>query len=469
MKRTIISLFGIALLLLVPGTETCAETESEATSFIIPVKGPIERGLLYAVRRGLSQAESGGANAVIFHMDTPGGRVNVTEEIIRMLIDLPADIETYTLVDKDALSAGALIAMSTEHIYMTPGSRIGASAIVSAFGDIPEGDLKEKHVSSTLALARSAAERNNHDPRLVVAMMRRDAQYRIGDRVICPKGKLLTLSATEASETVDRDGTEQPLLASGIVTNMPQLLEMTGRSESKIVRIEQSWAEWLARRIEMFSALFLIGGLLGIYVEIKTPGFGIPGLFGALCLAVFFWGHNVAGLAGFEEVLLFFLGVLLLALEVFVIPGFGIAGISGIALMTASLLFAMVENYPGTAWFDIPAGQIQGAVVSVGAALISSVILMMLLARYLPRTHMFSPVFLESSMSRDDGYSASEETPELMGAEGTAATQLRPAGIGQFDGKRLNVVARGAFIEKDQPIVIAEIHGNRIVVDKIRS
>lgn len=468
MKSILPVLFGIMLMLALVPCTSHAGKQDNSTTFIIPVKGPIERGLLYTVRRGMAEANAKDASAVIFHMDTPGGSVAVTEKLIRMMIDLPRNIQTYTFVDKDALSAGALISLSTENIYMSPGSRIGASAIVTATGDIPEGDMKEKYVSATLALVRSAAVRNGHDPDIAAAMMRKEYEYKIGEDVICPAGKLLTLTSHEATSIVKRNGSNETLLATGIVEDLPGLLKEIGREDSKVVRLEATWAENLARRIEMLGALFLIGGLLGIYVEIKTPGLGLPGLLGIICLAIFFWGHNVAGLAGLEEILFFVLGLLLLVLEIFVIPGFGIAGISGLVLMTASLLFSMVEHYPGNSWLNIPPDQIQSAIVSVGSALAGSVILMAILARYIPKAHMFSSVFLQSSVSKKEGYTSSEDTPELIGAKGFAVTQLRPAGIGSFGDKRLNVVARGAFIEKGQPIVIAETYGNRIVVDEIR-
>jgi membrane-bound serine protease (ClpP class) len=453
-------------LTLLPNIIMAEATATNApVAYVIPIKGVIERALLYVVRRGIDEAVKENAKAIIFDMDTPGGRVDVTEDIIRIMIDLPENIETYTFIDKDALSAGSMIAISTKHIYMSPGSRIGASAIVTSTGDIKEGDLKEKHVSALTALIRSAAERSGHDPDLIESMIRKDIEYKIGDEIICKEGQLLTLNDTEAFHTVKRKETEEPLLSAGTAKTLKDMMELAGLKDATVRKIEITRAERIARFIELFSFVFLAGGLLGIYVEFKTPGFGIPGLAGITLLAIFFWGHHIVGVSGSLEMIIFAIGLILLALEIFVIPGFGIAGTAGLALIIISLFMAMVEHYPGTKWFQPPVLQFEDAFKHLGLGLSMSLILGLIVARFLPKTNGFQHLMLSNKLESAHGVTASSSTDDLLGAKGKSVTPLHPAGFATINGKRINVVAHGAFIDANTAIVVAETHGSRIVVD----
>ena len=465
MKRTLYTLLCCAALTAITSSAQATETNT-ATTVIIPIQSMIGKGLLYVIRRGIDDAQRLNATTIIFDMNTPGGRVDVTEEIIRTFIDLPTNITTYTYINKDALSAGAMIAIATKHIYMAPGSRIGASAIVGLQGDIEEGDLKEKHVSSLTSLVRNAAVRNGHDPNLIESMIRKDMKYELDGEVICKEGQLLTLSDLDAAKVVTRDGTQQPLLSAGTAKTLDELITKLGLDNSKRHRIEVTSTEKVARFIEMFSIIFLAGGLLGIYIEFKTPGFGVPGITGMLLLSIFFWGHHIAGLTGSLELLIFALGIILLALEIFVIPGFGVAGITGLSLIALSLFMAMIEHYPGTDWYTPPGSfQLEGAGESLGISLGLTVILGLIAALFLPKTKAFQHLQLSAELDREHGVTASGPTDSLLGAKGISATQLHPAGFGIFDSKRINVVAHGAFIDAGTPIVVAETHGSRIVVD----
>ncbi len=434
--------------------------------FVIPIEGMIERGLLYVIRRGFAQAVRENATAIILDMNTPGGRVDVTEEIMRMLIDLPATITTYTYVNKDALSAGALITAATDRIYMAPGSRVGASAIVGPAGDIEDGDLKEKHVSALVALARSAAESKGHAPDLVEAMIRKDMLYQIGEEIIAREGQLLTLTDRDASRRVTVDGVERPLFALGTVDSLEALKGKEGLEHARVRTIILTRAEQVARYIELFSFIFLAGGLLGLYIEFKTPGFGLPGILGGILLAVFFLGHRIAGLSGDIELILFAVGLLLLLLEFLVIPGFGLAGISGITLILFSVFFSMVRHSPGTPWFKIPPLHIENAFQNLGLAFAMTLGVGLLVSRFLPKTKGFQQLVLNAALA-GKAYDPSVAVLDILlpGSRGTALTALHPAGFASVNGRRLSVVARGAFIDPGEPVVIAEVHGNRIVVD----
>ena len=462
----------VVLGLLLGMLSVSAAEDARGPVYVIPVQGMIERGLVYVIRRGVAQAVRDKAEVIILDMDTPGGRLDSTEEIINIIADL--DAVTYTFVNSDAISAGAIISMATDHIYMAPGGRIGdAMPIMMSplpFGgpqEMPDG-LKEKAISPTVALIRSAAQRKGHDPELAEAMVRPELEYKIGEEVICEAGQLLTLTSHDATR---RFGEEQrPLLSEGIVKDLPELLATIGYGGVEPVAVTSTSAERIARFIEGFpmSGIILAAGLILLYIEYKTPGFGIPGIAGILLLGVWFWGHQIAGLAGMGEILIFLLGIVLLFVEIFLIPGFGFVGLSGMALILVSLVMAMVEHYPGVPWYQ-PAGlsgaSVQTMVLNMGVGLLLTFLGGVLLARVLPETRAFQRLMLNKDLSAGAGYLASAPTDDLLGLTGVAGSALRPAGIGVFGDRRLNVVTRGEFIDKDQPIVVAETHGNRIVVE----
>jgi membrane-bound serine protease (ClpP class) len=442
-------------------------TPADRPVYIISIKGMIERGLTYVIRRGLQDAAQAKAAAVVFDMDTPGGRVDAAERLIELIGRSP--VPTYTFVNPNAISAGAIIAFSTDHIYMAPGSRIGDAMpiMMSPFGapqDMPE-NIEEKTVSFVAGLIRSAAQRKGHDDQLAEAMVRREMEYKIGDDVISPKGQLLTLTNAEAERWVGEAESRRRLLSEGTVESIDELMKAIGLDDSKRVPVEISLAERIARYIEAFSFLFLAGGLLGLYIEFKTPGFGIPGITGILLLMVWFWGHHIAGLAGMSELLVFALGAALLMVEIFVTPGFGVLGSTGLILMVSGLLMAMVQHYPGDRIFRIPDWQIGASLYQLGLALGLTCVVALILARFLPRTHLFRGLMLDSAIdARLEPQQKAAPRADLLGLKGKAVTALHPAGIGIFDGRRLDVVAGGDYIEKGSPIVIADTHGNRIVV-----
>lgn len=456
-----------------PAAENLAEEKAEAASTadvaveggavcVINVDGMVERGLLYVMRRAVREAKRKDASLIILDMDTPGGRLDASEEIIRLLLDIPDSIKTCTYVNPDALSAGSFIALATDEIYMAPHSRIGASAIISSSGDIPDGETKAKVYSASEALITSAAESKGHDPNLVRAMMEVDYEYKIGNEVIVEKGKLLTLTAHTATKVYTND---TPLLAAGVVDSLEELIDRIGADKERVFTVEQTSMESVARWIETFSMIFLIGGVLGIYIEIKTPGFGFPGITGILLLSIFFWGHNIAGLSGSLEVVVFLLGLILVALEIFVIPGFGVAGISGIICIILSLFLAMVEHSPWDGVFEIPAVDVTAAMDKLLLSFFIIIIAAILLAKYLPKTRFFGKVALVSGLPKGDSESIKTssglKSDELVvGQKGYAFSSLRPSGTGEFDGNKYSVISNGDFIDKGSRITIVEVKDN---------
>jgi membrane-bound serine protease (ClpP class) len=442
-----------------------ADNTKSGVVYVIPIKGMIEPALLYVIRRGVMEAESSHAKAVIFTMDTPGGTLQAARDIVNLIEKI--DVPTYTYVEEEAFSAGAIIAMATQHIYMAPGSVIGDAMpiMMSPMGGATEmpDDIQEKSVSAVAALIRSAAEQNGHDKELAEAMVRRENEYKIGDDIICPAGELLTLTNEEAARLVGED--QRPLLSKGTLSDLDALLEQIGYADATVKTLEITGAEKLGRLIQVMSVFFLGAGLLGLYIEMQSPGVGIPGLIGVVCLAIFFYGHHVAGLAGSEEVLLVLLGIGLLAVELFVLPGFGVAGIAGICLILVGLLLAMVEQAPSGPWIPTwPSWQLP--LRNLAFALLFSLGAAAALSRYLPRARWLSGLRLEAATHAAAGYTSSHDVGLSVGDVGIALSALRPSGAAQFGDRRLDVVSEGEFIPKDVSIRVTQVRGNRIVVEE---
>ena len=303
---------------------------------VVPLSGEVTEAQFFFLRRILKKSEAAGASALIIDMDTYGGSLKAAVEMLGAL--MKSTIPTLTYVNTNAGSAGALIALSTKRVYMAPVSAIGAAAPISAGGEDMQQTLNQKVVSYFSGYFRSAAEKNGYNPELAEAFINKEKEVKIGDKVINAKGSLLTLSAQEAVKEYDG----KPLLAQGIVSNLEELCEKAGLRAKDIVRIEPTGFERLAQWITVLAPLFLVGGMIGAYLEFKSPGFGVAGILSAICFLLFFAGHYIAGLTGFEVVAVFILGTLLVLTELLFFPGVTLLALVGTALMTGALLFAMV-------------------------------------------------------------------------------------------------------------------------------
>ena len=293
------------------GAAEAREVVGKGDVVVIPLKGEVAPSLVLFLRRAQKETERAGASAIIFDMDTYGGRLDSAEKITGILNH--ATIPTYTYINTNAGSAGALIALATKHIYMAPVSAIGAAAPILSTGEDLPPTQKEKTVSFWSALIRSNAVRNGHNPDVGEAFMNKEKEVKIGNRVLHPKGSLLTLSAQEAAEKING----KPVLAEGTAESIKELAQKAGL-KGKIFRFEPSGFEQLAFWLTALAPLLLLGGVLGAYIEFKIPGFGIAGAASITCFALFFLGHYFAGLAGWEAVALFVIGLVLVLLEVFV-------------------------------------------------------------------------------------------------------------------------------------------------------
>ncbi len=471
--RLFASLLTLITLISAPGVALAASDWGQPAPtgmvFIIPIHNVIDTALIYVIRRGLTEAENGEAAAIIFDIDTPGGRVDAAEEILNLLRGVK--IPTYSLVNPNAISAGAIIAMATDHIYMTPGSKIGDAmpimlGITGEVQPMPES-VEEKSVSYVAAMIRAAAQLRGHDPQLAEAMVRRDAEYKIGDEVISKKGQLLTLTNKDAERLVGPD--KRPLLSEGTVEDLDALLKKLGKENCVRVKLTVTSAEKIARYIESISIILLGLGLLGLYIEFKTPGFGLPGIAGILLLAIWFWGSHIAGLAGMEEVALFLVGLVLLCVELFVFPGVILPGMMGLVLIIVAILMGMIQHYPGDPWYPtLP--KVTGSVISFSWSLLIAVVGAVLAASFLPKSPLYNKLILNTTIPPSTNTPAPTlNSPLIAGQQGVAVTCLNPAGAGLFGDLRINVVSRGDFIEPGEKIMIAEAHGNRIIVERVKN
>jgi len=441
---------------------------------VLDVRDVIDYAEAAYIRRGLDTAA--GDKRVVFALNTPGGAVDATLEI-KDAIFRNDKLQSVAFVEGKAWSAGALITLACDRVYMMPGSTIGSAApVIPGAGKMEEAG--EKYVSAIRAQFRAVAERKGRNGDLAAAMVDKDMElYRIqpkkdgpiqivtgenlGDakadaKLLIAKGKLLNLTADAALELG---------LIDGIVKDREALAETLGVNVADFEELRLSWSEHFVRFLNspVIAGLLLTLGLVGIYTEFKVPGFGLPGIAGIICLALLLGSKMFVGLAGWLELAMVFAGLGLLAIELFVIPGFGLAGISGIILTVLGLVLAFLPG--GFNWSPWSLLRLQSALLVVIGAMMASMILFILLLNYLPNTSYMKRIILETEESPQDGYTAARAEPQTqVGQTGLALTALRPAGIAEIDGRRLDVVTQGEFIQPRTEIEIAQIQGARIIV-----
>jgi membrane-bound serine protease (ClpP class) len=426
---------------------------------VIPIKGEITKAQFFFLRRGLKEAEAAKADAVIIDMDTYGGELSAATDMLGALFS--TTIPTITYIDSNAGSAGALVALSTRRIYMAPVSAIGAAAPVTAGGQDLPSTMQDKVVSYFSGYFRSAADKNGYNPDIAQAFISKDAEVKIGDKVIHPKGTLLTLSAQEAAAAVNG----KPVLASGIASSLPDLLAKAGLTGG-IRRIEPTGFETLAFWLTTFAPLLLLGGIVGVYIELKVGGFGAAGFVAGICFLLFFFGSYVAGLAGWEVAVLFAIGLTLIISEIAIHPGTIIPGLIGLLLVGAAVIWAMVDRYPHEPL--IPTGvMLERPLINLAITIGLACIAIPFVTRFLPNTPLFHAIALARRQERGPSFSArTVDSPVSIsvGASGTALSILRPSGNARFGDAIVDVITRGEFIESASPIRVLAIEGSRIVV-----
>ncbi len=427
--------------------------------FVVPIQGDIEPALVYVVRRAVKEASEAKADALVLHMNTNGGRVDSTEEILQIIQKFEPQAQTYTLIDTKAFSAGAFISAGTRAIYMTPGSVIGAATPILATGQEMPKAIEEKMTSGVRGLVRAAAERHGHNTAVFDAMVDRDQGLTIEGKEIVPKGKILTLTAQEAQQSLGKPPT--PLLSAGTVDSLEAMLASAGLSAAAVIHVEETGFEAISRWIVKMSPILLLIGIVGIYVEMKTPGFGLAGISGVAALLVFFFGHSVAGLSGQEGLVLFALGLALVLVEVFFLPGTLIPGLLGTALILVAFLITMTDRYPAEPIMPtLP--QLRLPMLKLASSLVGSVIVIGLLARYLPEAPFLRKMTLTNA-SGDSGVIPSQPAEPT----GLATTDLRPSGKARFGDSLLDVSTAGEYLCSGTPLRVTRRELGTIFVERV--
>jgi membrane-bound serine protease (ClpP class) len=467
--KKLLPLLGLFLLVgftLTLKAETVTGNTSPKNVYVIPIQNEIEDALTFLIRRGVKEAIKNKADILIIHMDTPGGKVSSTLDILKILEKFPHQDQTYTFIDPWAVSAGALISAGTRHIYMSPSAIIGAAAPVmsSATGGTQElpSTMEEKMNSALRAQIRAFAERNGHRPDVFNAMVDKDQGLTINGSEVVPKGKIVTLTATEAIKEFGG----KTLLSAGTFENLDVFIRHIAGPDALITRIKPTGFERVGRFIVMLSPLLLGGALLCGYIEFKTPGFGFFGTLAALLALIFFFGHYIAGLSGYEYALSFLLGLTLILAELFFLPGTLVLGLSGLFLVALSVLKAMVDHYPSDPFLP-SAAQLQEPLTTMGLSLVLSLIGFLILLRLLPKTSLYGKMILATL--NEPATTITEESALTLssGSEGVSLTPLRPSGTADFGQGPVDVVTEGIFIESGTRIRVITRQGMKTLVEPL--
>jgi membrane-bound serine protease (ClpP class) len=459
---------------------------AEESVFVVPVQGEIDVGRADLVKRAARTAVAAGARALVLEIDTPGGAVLYMEQICRSLDRArDAGCEIVAFVNGNAWSAGAIICAASDKIFMKRISSLGAAQPIYFDGKgIREGS--EKIVSAMRAEARAYAQKTGRPAALVEAMVDPDLEvlevrtpegrkflsrakyddelaraYREGFDLttvgtVVEKGKLLSLSATEAEEYG---------FIQGVVGNLSEALDAAGLGNAEVRHLRLNWAQGLANFLSSpgVSTILFILGVIGIYVEFKTPGFGLPGIGGIILLGLFFFGKYAVGLAEVYEILIFAAGVLLIFLEIFVIPGFGLPGILGILFVIAGLFLASQDFIVPENKGDFSA--LKENLFFTTLSLAGTIGCALALGYVLPKTPFLRRMVLAApGAGTAAGGPAAAERDSLVGKVGVSVTVLRPSGKGRIGEKLIDVVTEGDFVDEGAWVRVVKVEGNRVVV-----
>ena len=431
---------------------------AEPIVYRVPIQGTIDLGLPPFIERTIAAAEEEEAAAIIFDIDTFGGRVDAATQIKDAI--LGSKVLTVAFINRRAISAGALISLSCEKIYMTGGGTIGAATAV----DMQGKKASEKVISYMREEMASTAEKRGRNTTIATGMVDEELSFThlviSGDSVEVTdlegrkEGKLITLTTEKALKYKIADGEED---------TFEEVLSALGISNATIRSAKENWSENFVRFLTnpVVASLLTTFGFLGILFELQSPGWGIPGTFGAVCLALSLGASYIVRLATMTDLLIVFVGVLLLLVEVFLIPGFGLAGLSGIGILLWGLYELLLP--------DVPVGHEIHSMVLTGftIGIIGGIIGFILLFKLMTKTEFWQKLTSPNVQEKEKGYSSSIGLEDLTGEEGITDTDLRPSGWVNVGDQRIFVVTEGSYINKNEKVKILSVDGNRVVVRKI--
>jgi len=415
--------------------------------FLAHIESEIDLGLAPYITRIIKEAHNENADAIIFKINTLGGRVDAAVQIVDAIVS--SKILTIAFIDHRAISAGAFIALANKKIVMVQGGSIGAATVVDASGQ----KVGEKYQSFMRGQMRSVAEKNGRPVDICQGM--------VDERIVVPgvvdSTQLITLTTEEAIKYGIADTT---------AAELNDVLKEFDLQGAQVIDVQSNWAEDVVKFLNnpIISSILMMIGFVGLFVEIKTPGWGLPGTAGVIALALFFGSSYILDLASGLDILLFVVGIILLALEIFVIPGFGVAGIAGIVLIFASLFMALI----GTSLPFIDSDQLSMAIVQLGITLLISVVIIYFIVRFLPKSNTFNKLILADDEQATKGFVSSNSLHKLVGKEGKALTTLRPAGMAEIRGEKVDVIADGDYVQQGSKLKVIRVEGSKVIVKMIK-
>ncbi len=414
---------------------------------VMEIKAEIDPRVSRYVRLALAHAEKINADYIIIDLDTFGGALNDAKEIVDMLMDEKRPL--WVFINSDAASAGALIAIACDSIYMSPGATIGAATVVTGTGEA----APDKYQSYMRSIMRSTAEENGRDPRIAEGMVDEDV---VVDSVK-QAGKVITFTTMEAIENN---------FCEAKVESIEDILKRNHVESYEIETFKLGVSEKI---VAVFLNPFISGILIlvilgGIYFELQTPGIGFP-LFAALtALVLYLVPYYLTGLAEYWEIIALFTGIVLIVVEIFVLPGFGIAGVAGISLTLISLILIMLNNDFFNFEF-VPLGDIIAATFATIGGLTGGVLLLFFGGARLTRTKAFQRIALNDTQQKSQGYTVNTLSDTLIGKSGIAYTVLRPGGKVLIEDQIYDAFTRGDYVEQGEPI---EVIGNEGITLKVK-
>ena len=415
----------------------------------------IDRSWHFRLHRALTAAERAKADGFLLEINTNGGALDAAFMIQDRL--LKTTIPVYVFINSKAISAGALISLAANEIIMGPTAKIGDALPVTPDPNEASGmkAADAKVISVVAAQARAAAQARGHNSDLAVAMVDPTRPY----APFSQKGELLTLTALEAV---------QAGLTDMVAQNTDEVLRLLDLEGAELVTTQLTPLEQLAGLLSRHVVVSALASLafLGLLIELKSPGIGLPGAFALLCLGLLFFGTSLADLSGFIEPLLLLIGVLLLVLEIFVIPGFGVAGIGGIVCVMLSI--GLSVTYLPASPLELTDLWLAPMVYTMLGTMVGTVVMVPIMFKLLPYIPYLKDAFLDPHADPELASSANDPQElafvALVGSTGEAATDLRPAGVAVIAGERYDVVTDGRYVERGTAITVREVTGNRIVV-----
>tara|TARA_B100000131_G_scaffold322650_1_gene377412 strand:+ start:3986 stop:5344 length:1359 start_codon:yes stop_codon:yes gene_type:complete len=423
--------------------------------YVIPIKGDIDMGLPYFIERGIEEAENNNAKFIIFDIDTFGGRVDAATRIKDAILD--SKIPTIAFINRRAISAGALISLSCDSIYMTSGATIGAATAV----DLQGNKGSEKVISYMREEMASTAEANDKSREIAAMMVDESLSL---DQFVTTSGDTLT--------TVDIEGfnvdklvtlTTKDALKIGFsnleIETLELIINYLGFDDIEIITLRPTWSEDLVRFLTKptVAPLLMSLGFLGLLFEVKSPGIGFPGVAGLIFLALFFGSHLLVGLADVMELLILFFGIVFVLFEILIIPGFGIAGITGGAFILYSIFYMLLGEYPQQEDYN-------NAYLGLSVGALGSFLCGIVLFKTITQSKFYSQIIEFKPQKKELGYSVSKGYEKLIGQFGIASTDLRPSGKVIIDEMIYQAITTGDYIEKNSNIRVVKIEENQLIV-----